>query len=269
MTVGIGALTFLTSAAAREAIATSRNRVALTQASWTAQACVADLRAVLSDSLLAQAPTVGGSALGVWNRADRIVGARSGEASPCELTLRAVGSRVDVNTANPQTLARLLHGIGLSQGKADSATTALTAQRPFVNARQIRLVRGLDHAPARLDSVLDVEPGAIALNQAPPEVLALLPGVTPEAIDAILEVRRRGASINTFHELSEMLSPSARAAFDGAFPQLVSVVLLAPTAWIVTARSSTGVPAVTAVVEVRLARGGSGTAVVRRRSWVE
>lgn len=266
--MGVGALTFAIHGAARDAIATSRNRIALTQASWTAQACVADVRAVLSDSLETRARHGTGSALEVWSRVNHILGARGAGASPCDLTLRAVGSRIDVNAADEATLARLLRNVGLAPARADSAAAELARRRPFINVRELRLVRGLETV-ARLDTVLDVEPGAISLNHAPREVLALLPGFTEEAIEKVLDVRHRSASINTLHQLSEMLSPGARAAFDRAFPRLVSTALLAPPAWVVTVRSRAGTPTVTAVVEVRLAHGGSGTGIVRRRSWIE
>jgi type II secretory pathway component PulK len=51
ITVGVGALTFMISTAARDAIGTSRNRIALAQASWSAAACLAETRAVLADAL--------------------------------------------------------------------------------------------------------------------------------------------------------------------------------------------------------------------------
>jgi len=271
ITVGITALTFLIGAAAREAIATSRNRIALTQATWATQACVADMRAALSDSIDAQAPIRTGAALEIWNRLDRIVAA--GAAPPCALTVRAVGSRMDVNAIDAETLASLLRNLGLACGLADSTAAAFSAWKaahaePLVNLQQLHLVPGFESL-SRTDSVLDVEPGAVSLNHAPPEVLALLPGFTEEAIEKLLDIRSRGGSITTLGELSEMLSPGARTEFDRAFPQLVGTTLLAPSAWIVTIRSSAGVPAVTVALEVRLVRSGNRARIVRRRSWIE
>ncbi|HEY0777699.1 MAG TPA: hypothetical protein VGD56_07005 [Gemmatirosa sp.] len=44
---------------------------------------------------------------------------------------------------------------------------------------------------------------------------------------------------------------------------------VAPDLWTVTARASEGVPAVLAVLELRVARSGVRPAIVRRRTWVE
>jgi hypothetical protein len=69
----------------------------------------------------------------------------------------------------------------------------------------------------------------------------------------------------SFYALSQLLSeddPEASAKLPG-------LILLLPSAWVITARVTSGVPAVTAVVEVRIARGGNTTFITRRRSWVE
>jgi type II secretory pathway component PulK len=173
-----------------------------------------------------------------------------------------------VNATDGATLARLLRTLGLPPRRADTLAAAISGHEPFVSVRELHLVPGLEAVPA-IDSVLDVEPGAIALNQAPRAILALLPGFREETIDAVLDARRREAPITTFHELAVMLSSDARAAYDSAFPTLAGTVLLGPQAWVLTARSTVGRPPVTVAVELRLAGGAAGTSVVRRRSWIE
>src|SRR5438093_625016 len=59
---------------------------------------------------------------------------------------------------------------------------------PLVDMRELRRVRGFESdSTGRLDSILDVEPGAIALNQAPREVLELLPGFDDRTIRELLD----------------------------------------------------------------------------------
>lgn len=265
ITVGVGALTFVISTAARDAIGTSRNRIALAQASWSAAGCLAEARAVLADALSdrdnARAPRV------AWNMVDRILAAQR-RPPGCALSVRAVGSRLNVNASDGGTLARLLRNVGLPPERADTLAAAISGHGPFVSVRQLHLLPGLEAVPT-IDSVLDVEGGAIALNQAPRAILALLPGFREETIDAVLDARRRDAPITTFHDLAAMLSSDARAAYDSAFSTLARTLLLGPQAWVLTARSTVGRPPVTVAVELRLAGGVAGTSVVRRRSWIE
>jgi type II secretory pathway component PulK len=136
----------------------------------------------------------------------------------------------------------------------------------LVDMQELRRIRGFEAAgPDRLDSVFSVEPGAIALNQAPREVLALLPGFTERTIREILDARARGVPVTAFIQLQRWLDPETPDA--GA--RLPGLVTLAPVAWIVTARTQTGLPPVTTVVEVRLVRLNKTTAITRSRTWTE
>lgn len=282
---GIGALTWLISVSAREAIATSRNRMALTAGAWQAQACLAIGREKLRGALARQMPDV-------WQHVDGVLRETEG-AMPagCTLSARAVGARLDVNHADESTLARVLHAAGFPQGRADSAAAALTdwtdadnqtrpggAERdwylargreppsnsPFVDRRELRRVRDLEDF-ARLDSIVDVEAGPMALNVAPRELLSLLPGFTDRTVREILDARARGEGVTSFHQVSQWLDPREPEAS----AKLPGLVVLSPDMWIVTVRSTAGAPPVTTVLEVRLAHGNGTTFVARRRSWIE
>jgi hypothetical protein len=110
-----------------------------------------------------------------------------------------------------------------------------------------------------------VEPGAIALNQAPREVLAQLPGFTDFTIREVLDQRARGVPVTAFIQLRPWLDPNV----PDASAKLPGLILLTPEAWIVTARLRAGNPPVTTVIELRLARGDRSTVVTRRRTWIE
>ena len=291
--VGIGALTWLISVSAREAIAASRNRIALTQGLWRAEACLALERDALRDALSREVVARRDSSGSLWNYVDRVVRERPTPVRDCSLSARAVGSRLDINAADEGTLARVLEAAGWPEARADSAAAAIAdwidandEPRPqgavrtwyvarnrvppsnsaLVDMRELRRIRGLEDETAdQLDSILDVEPGAIALNLAPREILSLLPGFNDRAIREVLDARARGVPITAFIQLRPWLDP----AVPDASAKLPGLVLLAPEAWIVTARVRTGAPPVTTAIELRLARGDRTTIITRRRTWIE
>jgi hypothetical protein len=81
------------------------------------------------------------------------------------------------------------------------------------------------------------------------------------------ERRARGIPVTDLLAFAGELSPAAWQALLARYPDLVRLTTTEPEAWILTARASAGVPAVTVVVEVRLARAGTRAAIVRRRVW--
>jgi general secretion pathway protein K len=294
--VGIGGLTVLISAAAREAIQVSHNRVALTVATWNAAGCLAHAREVLAEAAaIANRPGSDG-AEAAWNRVGETL---QGSAPPsvfhCTLTAQPAGALLDVNASDEATLARLLRNAGMRGGQADSAAAALAdwmdaddaarpsgaerewyranrravpSNRSFESVHELHLVRGLEAFP-QLDSVLGVEPGPIALNAAVPEVLALLPGFTAEAVERVVGIRRGGSRVRSYAELPGLLSPDAGGAMERATARLLGATVLNPTAWVLTARSAAGTPAVTVVSEARVVGIGRGVVITRSRSWIE
>lgn len=257
---GVAALTFVISAFAREAVATSRNRIAFTSAGWTARSCVTHVRSILGDAMEAEA--------GTWNDVDRVLQTAQLPGG-CRLTARARGSRLDINTADSSALSQVFAQIGLRVPAAESAAAAVLASRtgtPFADIREVVRQPGLEMLSLeQLDRVFDVIPGPIVINHAPAPVLALLPGFTDRTIVEILDARRRGQAIASFVELFSLLSPDEPEAA----AQLPGLVLLYPSAWIVTSRVAAGRPRVTAVYEVVIARVGARTTVTRRREWTE
>ena len=254
MTVGITAIAFLITTTARSTIATSRNRVALTVAAWSAEACAAYARAALLDT----------HSIDAFHQLDvgQILRASHPPADlDCELTVRPVGSRLNVNDADSATLALLFRHAGMTNGHADSTATTIARHKPYDNRLALRLLADLADA-ALLDSLLDVEPGPISVNYAPGPVLALLPGFTDRTIHEVLDARERGAPIATFHELALLLSADA----PDAAARLPAVCVFQPAAWILTVRAHAGRPAVTSVLELRVAQDGR---ITRWRSWVE
>lgn len=269
LSMGIAALAFAISEAAREALATSRNRIAFAQASWSAHACMAYVHAAVAKAFLQQGDLVRAPAPLVWHRMGRtLLGTALPPALSCRVSVRAVGSRLDVNAADLATITRFLRRNGVPDARADSAARAVVAHRPFASLREVRMLEGFDGIAA-LDSLLDVDSGPVALNHAPPEVLAALPGFTTEAVQRVMEARARDLPFEGFLEVSRALSPAARDTFDLAMPSLVGTISFEPRAWAVTARSSAGRPPVTAVLELQIGHSEGRAGITRRRSWTQ
>jgi hypothetical protein len=256
---------------ARGAVAASRNRIGLTAAHWNAAACLAHAQSALRAALLEEGQRQALVTARAWHELNQEL-----EASPpppeyrCERTAVPVGARLDVNTADPRTLRHLFLSLAVPAVRADSAASALVRARPLVNSRQLRQVAGIAGMASLVDKVIDVEPGPIAINHAPAEILGLLPGFSADLVEHVMDARRRNAPIATFADLWDGLSPSARDSLAPELARLPAVVVLEPKAWVLTARSTVGVPPVTAVIEARIERSGwRNVGVVRRRSWIE
>ncbi|HYW08758.1 MAG TPA: hypothetical protein VE913_17485 [Longimicrobium sp.] len=286
--VGVSALALVAQLAARESVAASRNRSDLGVAAWRAEGCAERARAAISAAL--QAARAEGPGGGAWNGIARVV-ADSPLTAGCELSVRAVGATLDVNSADAESLHRFFLSMGIAPALADSVTDALLDWRdadgdtrpsgaeagaysgrpvprngPFAHPRELLRVRGMERV-AGIDTLLGVDSARVALNQAPLPVLAALPGFTPELLARIAERRARGEIVTDLIDLWGALSPGGRAGLDPRASTLA--VTTQPDGWIVTSRARVGTPPVTAVLELRLVRAGERAAVVRRRGWVE
>jgi hypothetical protein len=118
-------------------------------------------------------------------------------------------------------------------------------------------------------AVLDVEPGRVLLDRAPPAVLAALPAFGAEAVQAVMALRERGEAVSDPLGVLGLLSPPARQAFTAHYAELVAATAAEPDAWVLAASDTAGSPTITAVIELRLARAGSRAAIVRRWEWLE
>lgn len=292
--VGVSALALAASLAAREGVASATNRADLARAAWRAEACVERARAAIADALLAHRDEPPGAT--VWGRMDGEV-ARSPHlaGTGCDLEMRAAGAALDLNAADDETLRRLLTAIGRRAAEADSLVDALADWRdpddtprpfgaeaggyraarmrpprngPLADVRELRGVRGWA-AVGGIDTLLSVEPGRVPLGQAPPAVLASLPGFGVEAAARVAELRMRGEAVGDLAAFVGGLSPGARDEAQRRYPELVGAAVTEPEAWIVTARGAQGTPPVVGVVELRLVRAAERAAIVRRRTWTE
>src|SRR5690606_33314581 len=161
-----------------------RNRVDLIRSEWAANGCLARARVMLAEALHEEAANGTGSEPFVWSRVDSVL---SGSIdTPCRITARAIGSRLDINNADEALISRLFVRVGFGPSAADSAAAAIRdwidaddvtrtggaeaawyrsqSRRPPRNApladlREAADIRGLEQRP--LDDYFDVETGPI------------------------------------------------------------------------------------------------------------
>ena len=291
--VGLTTLSLAASLTTRNALSAARNRTELTRARWAANDCLERARAAMATALLA--PEIEDRrGLSGWSALDGAVGSSPLVTSAhCDVRLRAVGSRIDINHADAEMIGALLGRLGIAAPRQDSMVDALldwrdaddvprplgaerawyAAHRRFAprngffgSVREISRVRGFETLGG-LDSVLDVEPGRVSLAHASPTVIGALPGLGDEAIARIIERRARGLTLDDMSALAGQLSPAAGRRMLARYSDLSHYATTEPDAWILEARATRGAPPVTAVIEARIARAGDRAAIVRLRSW--
>lgn len=271
---------------ARDAVGAARNRVSLTRATWVAEGCAERARAVIDITLHDEVRA------NVWRTLDASL--QQAQSADCAVSLTPDDVRLDINTISDETLRALAREVSVSSTGADSLvsaradwidaddiTRAFGAERswyraaglveprngPLASIDELKLVRGFAAVP-QLDSVLAVAPARIWLERAPAAVLAALPGFTPEAVATMLTLR--AVSSDTPVDVATLgahLSPEARLVLVSRTQELSSLVTNEPDAWVLTARATSGQPAIESIYEIRLVRSGKRAAIVRRRQW--
>ena len=107
------------------------------------------------------------------------------------------GGKVNINTADVETLESL---DGIDQGIAERIISHREGQGLFQNIDAIKEVKMLTQQEfiGIVDKITlkdgDTRQGLININTAPPEILALLPGMDPQRAQAIVERREQDAS---------------------------------------------------------------------------
>ena len=107
------------------------------------------------------------------------------------------GGKVNINTADVETLGSLE---GIDQGIAERIVSHREGQGPFQNIDAIKEVKMLTQQEfiGIVDNITlkegETRQGLININTAPPEILALLPGMDPQKAEAIVARREQDTS---------------------------------------------------------------------------
>jgi type II secretory pathway component PulK len=271
--------------AARTAIATATNRSGLIRAQWIAEGCANVVRGDLEE----------------WMRSERDLAARwsgldsadmPGTIPNCRFSLRPAGMSLNVNRASLAEIGATLGAAGLGGGPADSLAAAIDDWRDadsstqkggaeaewyaanhrlaprngaFVSPAEILLVRGAEWLPG-IDTLFATENDAVVLTRASAAVLAGLPGVSGEAVQAILAARGH-SGFPDLGALAGRLGEGPRQQLLAQLPALRAATTGLPAIWLLRVTARSPLEDISSTIELRLARDGDRIAIVRKRTW--
>lgn len=159
----------------------------------------------------------------------------------CRITMIDAGTRLNLNTIDESQFRRLLTALRLDAARIDKIIDAIMDWRdpddlrrangaerdeyvaagapvlprngPFTRVEELLFVRGIDASLyQKLREYLSVVgSGVVNINSADAAVLASLPGMSDEAVAAVIARRRSGHPIMSLDELASSLSGGARA----------------------------------------------------------
>lgn len=292
---GVAVLGLSVGLVARNAVGTATNRADISRAFWRAEDCVARARAITAEVLEGRVLDDFGYEVTWLDLSSYVPNAPLVALQECDISMRSLGSTLDVNSADREAIHALFLALGIRAEQADSLADAILDWRdaddvprqfgaerdwyesqgrplprngPIADPRELRRVRGLETVEG-LDTLFGVDPWRVSLHHAPSAVLASLPGFGLEAVRRVLELRASRRNRIDLAAMSNSLSPAARTQLMARFPETVRRSTVEPDGWIVAAHGRAGMPPVTVVVEVTLVRAGSRAAVIRRRIWLQ
>jgi general secretion pathway protein K len=272
----------------RVAAHAARNRTELERAGWIAAGCASRVRADI-DAMLAAART-DDEAGAVWQTLDRRVSI-AGVDRTCDLRLDASGTRLDVNSASDEMVARLLDALGVAPDRAREMVDALAdwkdtddvarpngaerawylAERrevprngPLADVRELARVRGFERV-ADFDTVLGTDGGRVSLATARVPVLMSVPGVTRETAEAIVRLREQGTPAGDLLAVVEIVSATSADSLTARYADAAHATTPVPDAWMLTVSATSGYPPNVASLEFRLARDGRRSRVASVR----
>jgi type II secretory pathway component PulK len=281
--VSLSVLAMGVTVSARDFIDAARNRIALVRAAWIAEGCAEQARAELDRALAAGIP---------WEGLGREISPQI-VAGGCDARMTATGSALDVNHAGAEQLTRLLEAAGVRSWPADSLTDAILdwrdadgAPRAFgaesawyrsrgriqprngklADGAELYLVRGFPESGID-GSLLGTESGRIPINLAPLPVVASLPGMSTEILEALNEKRRSGRALTELAQLGAGVSTMARDTLFARFAELSALATIEPEAWLLEISADAGTPGMNATVQLKLSRGPGRTLVARKKTW--
>jgi len=210
LTVALTIVAATALAVGRTGLATSQNRLALTRAGWAAEACQAVLEARYAEHTTVRSLDTIDLGQGVW----------------CTAQLDQPAARLNLNLASRAQLSTLLG----SEPLADTLV-ARRDRSPLPDPAALVHLPGFDSATVArlLPFTTTVGDGRLDLNAAPRELLALVPGFGPEAVEATLARRATGRPIESLAALATLLSPEGQSQLGAVWSTLEHSTALAPT----------------------------------------
>lgn len=121
-----------------------------------------------------------------------------------------------------------------------------------------------DASALRRPYTADRDSGTVNANEAPPEVLAALPGFTAEAVAVVLERRRWRQRIASLDDLTARISRSAHDSIASRYGELHRLLTFRTTSLVLTVEGRDVRPRPVSTIELYVVPVGSRVAVIRR-----
>jgi type II secretory pathway component PulK len=245
LTVALAIVAVTALAIGRTGLSTTQNRVALTRAGWAAEACHAILEARYAEHQTVRSLDTIDLGQELW----------------CTAHLDDPAARLNLNVATREQLTALLG----TEALADTLI-ARRQQAPLPDPAALAVLPGFD--AARIVRLLPLATtlgdGRIDLNAAPREILALVSGLGPEAIEVILAQRAAGRPFESLDALAAALSPEGRGPLGATWATLEQTTTTEPALF--EGEFTGGIHGLAAIGSRRLLLVPAGTrlAVVRR-----
>ncbi|HKV69640.1 MAG TPA: hypothetical protein VJN62_00220 [Gemmatimonadales bacterium] len=245
--VALSAIVGLGVGAVRLGQMTSANRVFLTRGRWAAEACLAIAETRSSAHRLGDTATVD-----------------LGRVTHCAWRVDDPTARLNVNTTPVSVLEQLADQLGVPPALMDT----LVLHRPYQDTAQVRVVLTPDPRP--LPFLTTDGPGTINANAASAAVLHVIPGLGPQAVEALAEARRLGQPIRSLDQLVSA-APGDRPALLGHYADLAALLTFSPPQLLVTATGWVegvgGPDGLHATIDELVVPLPDRLAVIRRRMW--
>lgn len=281
----MGVLALALTLTARGAVAGAQARLDWHRASWRAEGCAAMLQARLDAALREDQASAQH-----WGDLDAIAAATA-LPTGCSVRLEAAGTRLNVNTASTSSISRALVAHGFTPVRADSMAAAVLDWRdadavptpggaeetwyrdaarplprngPLASVGELRQVRGFEQTN-EADLLLGVGADRVALSHAPAWLIRELPGMSDEAVAALLSLRASQPHDGALNVVAGRLSAPARAELLAALPELAARAADQPDAWEARISVAEGTPPLRVELFVRYRNAGTRVAVVTQR----
>lgn len=270
----------------RQSASASSNRSDYLRLGWLAEECAADLMSRIH-AVLNQP---GDTTLARLSRLDeRVLNVAAAHQITCDVRLIPAGMTLDVNRAGPEALYHLFRLRGYDAARAatmiaalqdwtdtDTLTRPLGAERrwydenrrpqprdaPIGASDEILQIRGFERDTG-IVRVLGTEAAPVLLERAPMQLIAVLPGMSPEALRSIERQRAMGQPLS-IAGLANSLSGPALDTLNAHVAELDAATTLIPRFWHMEVRVAAG-SGVALVLRLDIAEREGAPVILRRK----
>jgi general secretion pathway protein K len=229
--VALATLAGASSSLARRGTAVTRNRIHLTRAAWAREACGEILAARFAgDRSVREVDTIE-LGRGTWCRVavSDPAGAVNVNLAPADMLQRLLGDSLADPLLDWRDADDVPRPLGAEAEWYRRARRAQPRNGPLADAGELRLVRGFERVPMDWFAGLTMRgSGRVNPNLVSRAVLAALPGLDAEVIEALIARRSTRRPIASIDELIAATSPSSRIALLAEYRELAQITAFAP-----------------------------------------